>query len=335
MAIRQQRVPGGAFAQAVREEDPGFAERVAQFEARFGPVSEDLLGVLAQARYTCWFVSDYHCDLLNACRAIGSGRPCSFQLCGQVAPEQWQTLCADVVGLRRWLGEPVYGARLAGSAPVHQFLGEPTPAKEILARLLLRRLSGALLSASPSRLGPAGTFQASDYADPSAEWFETEGADVDVAAAECRRALASEGVAPADAVELVAGLVAEEQPCCMFRYARHVDVKMASIGALKWRGRALPEDPSKARWQAFTAAYGAAVRSWLEGLPPSGALGENVHAALGPSTERKEAMVTGFLLQPPDGAHSYGWCTRNMPTMAMLLRSQAGWNGRSSVPAPP
>jgi hypothetical protein len=45
-----------------------------------------------------------------------------------------------------------------------------------------------------------------------------------------------------DTEELIAGLLQESQPPCMHRFSRYQDIKLASIGALRWRGNLPPDD---------------------------------------------------------------------------------------------
>ncbi len=295
------------FARAMREADPGFAARVQQFEARFGRADADTLAVLAQASYFCWFTWDYEQGFLRVCEAIGAGKPTSLRLCAQVSPARWSRLHAYVIGVQRWLGH----ARLlppdidaAKVARIADWLGPHEPAKKRLAEVFLHRLTRELSGVSPSLLIGSDCPQEAAY-DDFAAWYPAP-ASFDYLVRRARHALGSSPRTD----ELLAGLLKETQPPCMHRYTRYLDIRLASIGAVSWRGWVPPDDEEpKHTAAAFLDAAAAEVRGWLEGLPPTSPNGERIHRALGTPTDRSCHIARACFLPPKDDLSSvfFGW----------------------------
>lgn len=327
MAAKQRVISIKEFARAMLGADSAFAQRVRTFESRFGEVDADTLAVLAQAAYLCWYECDYASDLLSTCRAIGTAKPTSIHHCAQVTPERWAGLNAYVVGAQRWLGvdlslpDGVDGARVER---IGKWLGERDLAKEALVALFLCQLVDHLvLRASFSVLGEGIARTEAEYADYTAWYTRPDGLryatgrdhdapsdDVqdDAFVAECVRRVRREiRLAPADAQELIEGILRPSQPPCMHRFQRYQDIKLASIGALAWRGNLPPDDLSKAEWKAFWAEAEAGLRAWLDGAPPSGEVANELHRALGKPTERRKAVVRDFSLAEKTETAGYHW----------------------------
>jgi hypothetical protein len=106
----------------------------------------------------------------------------------------------------------------------------------------------------------------------------------------------------------------------MHRYTRYLDIKIASIGALRWRG-ALPSDAgSKTRWEAFWRDAEDALRGWEEGEHRGTDIATELRELLGEPTEERRAIVRDFLLQPPPGTAFWEWLAdRRLPAAALLL----------------
>jgi hypothetical protein len=308
--VHSPRIPMADFARAMREADPGFAARVRGYEARFGRADPDTLAVLAQASYYCWFTCDYAPDFLHVCEAIGAGVPTSLRLCGQVSPRRWVQLNTYLIGVQRWLGDarPVPpGADGNRVNRIAEWLGPREPGKECLVALFLHRLARELRGVGLSVLAGPGHQEDADYEDFAAWYPESAGDDAaDDLARRARRALD----ASARTDDLLAGLTKPTQPPCMHRYTRYLDIRLASIGALAWRGRVPPDNEEPKHRAAAWLDYAAAqVRSWLEGLPPAGATGEAIHRALGAPTDRPQYIARACLLPPKDdlGTAFFDW----------------------------
>lgn len=104
MTIVQHEVSVKEFARAMVEEDSAFANRVQHFEERFGTINTDVLAVLSQSTYFCWFEHEYESNLVAVCQAIDIGKPTSFFLCFQITSDRWAEINTYVVGVQRWLG---------------------------------------------------------------------------------------------------------------------------------------------------------------------------------------------------------------------------------------
>ena len=324
---RQRVIKLQEFSKAMLEADDAFADRVRHFERRFGSADADTLAILAQAAYFCWFECEYESDLISICRAIGMGKPTSMYHCVQVSPERWAELNAYVVGVQRWLGSDlplpsgIDGTRIE---QIGQWLGEREPAKDSLAKLFLCQLVDHLmLRASFSKLGEDTAPEESEYTDFTAWYLRPDGvpyatghdydetpgdARGDAFVEECKRCVRhAMRSAPGDAEELMEGILKPSQPPCMHRFQRYQDIKLASIGALKWRGQLPPDDGSRARWRGFWDEAEAALRAWLEGAPSKGKLAIRAHGALGEPTERRRAIVGEFLLGEKTATAGYYW----------------------------
>jgi len=327
MAVAQKRIPTTQFAQAMLETSSDFAERVRNFELRFGSAGEDVLAVLSQAFYFCWFETDYEDDLIATCRAINTGRPVGFHLCGQVSPGQWVEANTFVVAVQRWMGYDLPLPREMNwdrIRRIRQWLGMPHPAKDWLAALFLCQLVDHLvLRTSFSKLTTEETDEG-QYTDYSAWYLRPDGPRYsmggdpespeeslpDSYVALCKARIRDELTSVAeDAEALIDNIVRPSQPPCMHRFSRYQEIKVTSIGALKWRGQMPPDDGSKASWRGFWEGYEGAeacLRKWLDDIPPDGARDSRLFGALGPATDRSRAIVREFLLQRPDSG-MFSW----------------------------
>jgi len=115
---------------------------------------------------------------------------------------------------------------------------------------------------------------------------------------------------PEDAEELIEGVLRPSQPPGMHRFGHYQDIKLSSIGALKWRGALPADDESGTRWRGFWNAAEAGLQAWMEGSPPAGDIAAGIHEALGDATEQRRAVVRDFLLQPPPGSGCFEWLLR-------------------------
>ncbi|HJN15123.1 MAG TPA: hypothetical protein QGH10_06525 [Armatimonadota bacterium] len=291
-------IPFLEFAKAMLERDPGFARRVASFEERFGPVSDDMLAVLAQAAYLCWGNLEYRENLREVCRAIGSGEPTSLRYHRQITPERWRELHGYLVGGCAWLGNPrPIPAEVDADmvALVGEWLSEPTPAKVALTKLFAANLTEQVTQLRRGNLGEEresiawGDFSAWHEHPPTAD---IEHSALTACAAETGRESAS---------ELVEGITQLSPPPCVHRYARYLEIRLTSIGALKWRGALPPDCAPVADWQAMLADVSAECEAWATGQPVGGPLGEEIRPLLGEPTESKVAVVRDFLLSENRG----------------------------------
>ena len=303
--VAERIIPLLDFARAMREEDAVFAQRVQAFEERFGPASDDSLSVLAQAAYLCWFEGEFEDDLLSTCKAIGTGRPTHLYLCSQITPARWNLLNAYVVAVQQWRGVE---AALPGNVDTEHirqivsWLGDREPGRAALVDLLLAIFVYALSERiSLSRLASSSIIPDRHYADYS-DWYAC--LSVEEASAAANRALGD------GATDLISGMEMPGEPPCHFRWARYLDIKVCSIGALKWRGNlptsSAPKKPKQRLWADLADAF----RDWLEGSTPSTATAERVHGALGERTDWKESVVRDLLTQPPPGTAFYDWITK-------------------------
>ncbi|MHB0877076.1 MAG: hypothetical protein ACYC5O_13650 [Anaerolineae bacterium] len=306
------------LADDLRRDDAAFAERVQQHESAHGALTGDALAVAAEANYLCWFEADFPRSLLRVCAAINGGLPARLNLCQQVSPERWLALHHYVVAARRRLDDTRPVPPSLDTARVDylaHLLGADTPARRALTEVFLAVLLDHLLYAtSLSALGPRGA-AAADYEDFSA-WYRRAGVAAgpvghgvpDGLAAAARATLAAE---TDSGEELLAQLLRSSggrcQPPCMHRYERYQEVRLASIGALQWRGNLPPDPRPRSYWSSVFDDASAALQTWFDGRPPQTALAADVHAALGSRNPAKEGLVTIFLNQPPSSARFFDW----------------------------
>ncbi len=296
--------------------DGAFRERVAAFESAHGPLEGDALAVAVQANYLCWFEAEFPESLIRVGEAICTGRPRPMTSCGQVSPERWRDLHHYVVAVQRWLGDgrPVPGtlseakvARLAG------LLGERTPARAALAELYIASLVEHLLGASLGQLSGDGTTDGPSYDDYSSWYrrrdgglYRREGADdfVEERSQAAREAMADR---PGETGTLLDRLLEMDRPPCVQRFARYQEVRLASVGALRWQGDLPPDEKPRRHWESIFADAGTALDHWVGGAPASSELGRRLHAALGPRDSRKLGLVTSFLIPPPSSSRAFDW----------------------------
>ncbi len=294
--------------------DAEFLDRVARFEQAFGPVSEDMLGVLAQASYFCWFEVEYAYDWFEICRATALGKPTSLQLCGQVTPQRWREVNTYVVGVMLWLGEDhALPCELDHShlTRIDTWLGEHGTAKDALAQLFVCDLVVGLKSLALARLSGTGEPADEPYADFTPWYSRSDGSayssqNHDPVVLELQSIVRREMDSAAD--ELITGILSESQPACMHRFSRYQDIRISSIGALKWRG-AVPPDADVPRYEARDwFEQKAELTGWLSGKPPANDLQRQLHDVLGQATEKKKAIIRDFLYGPPLAA--FDWLGR-------------------------
>jgi hypothetical protein len=313
-------VPWEYFARGMLSSDASFTQRVARLEARHGPLCETGLSVAAQANYVCWFEASFPKSLIDACRAIGEGRPNRLTLCQQVSPQRWCRLHEIVVAVQRWLGDPRRTPEGLDGAEVARWqalLGSPVPARMALARLYLWTLVQHLrLNTSLGQLAAEGSLETGMYADYAGWYRDQEGRMYgregwERLLAACRASLSSllaDGPADGDRLlgEIEGGPMGKTRPPCAQRFLRYQEIRLASIGALRWRSN-LPADPRpRAYWEGLFAQCGAALQAWLAGRSPDGKLAAQIHAALGDHTLRKRAFVALFLQAMP-GEGCFAW----------------------------
>ena len=309
------------FARAMREHNRVFARRVETFEDRHGALDPELLAVAAQANFLCWFEASFPGSLLSACRGIASGHPTQLTLCQQVSPERWQVLHAGVVAVQRWLGEPREVPSTIDAREVcrlTELLSERTPARTSLARLYLWTLVQHLrLNTSFGQLASEGSFEESRYQDYR-DWYldarlgERGDGEWGAFLTECERNLAQElpgRAADAEQLlrELAQGRGGSTRPPCAQRFTRYQEIRLASIGALKWRGNAPVADRPRVYWEALFQDATLALATWLAETTPQSALGAQIHDALGRVAPEKRSMVTGFLMQAPEEGGFFQW----------------------------
>jgi len=331
MRVTEATVSIADFAKGRFQAGGEFAEGVARFASRFGPVDDDLLSILAQAGYLCWTHVRAEENLLAACEAIATGRPTRHYYHCQVTADRWNEVHGYLIGVQRWFRVSMPLPPEIDRQKVDQitmWLGEPTPAKRALAELLLMRLVDDLLNyVSFAAIGVDDAPKENAFSDFSAWYFADDGRlyatprqgdasrlpftdprfkkRVEELAQTVRQEMAG---SPDEAAELIERVLRQTQPPCQHRFTRYLDVQIASIGALQWRGHLPPDGLPKEAWETFREQAQGGLRTWAEGAPPPNGLPQRIHAALGPATELKRAVVQDFLLagfwDEGDGA---GW----------------------------
>ena len=329
--MRRAPISFHEFATQMREQDVVFAERVATFEATRGTIDDDALAVAAQASYVCWFQYDFPDNLVSACCAIGTGRPQRMGLCLHVSPERWRELLHYVVAVQRWLGDRRSVPRVLEQGKVtglQNLLGTPTKGRVMFARLYLSTLLEELLSrVSLGQLSGDGTTDEGSYdsilarSQPNTERRRPEHQD-DSFIQECSEVLHQEMPGGSPQVdELLKGILQESQPPCGQRFLRYQDIRLASIGALKWRGN-LPCDPiPRSYWQGLFGDARDGIDRWTANKPPTSRLAQQIHESLGRHTTYKSDMVSIFLSQPPSPG-AFDW---------LLHRAQESGTGPPTV----
>jgi hypothetical protein len=303
------------------EADSAFAERVQHYDEQFGAADADMLAVLAQAAYLCWFHCEHSNDLIETCRAIASGRPTSMHLCLQVTPKRWAEMNTYVVGVQRWLGVDLPLPRSVNRAKIDQikrWLGDRDPAKDALAVLFLHHLIDQLLfRTSLSKLAAGTTQERVEYTSFTPWYFRPDGttyatAQEDPFIGDCRRKIRQVmGSSSGDATRLISGIMVPResiQPVCMHRFSRYLNIKLTSIGALGWRSNLPAGDFSKAKWKSSVSDAEAGLRSWAEGSSLDTELALSLGDALGKPDDRSRAVVLDFVLAEKTGSTDfYNW----------------------------
>ena len=319
MNIEQQIIPMSKFAQAMLDHSPGFADRVHKFEREFGPVDGDTLSVLAQASHFCWYEAEYARDYLAVCRAIGTGRPTSLYLCRQVTPRRWAEMNSYVAGVQRWLGVTAPIPPETNRRKVQQvtgWLGQWTPEKQALAELYVCHLAiDHLLPLSLAKLSGSDDPETDRYVDFT-PWYRTTGGarftvdDKDhLIGRLTERVREAMSNTPGELEELVTNILRVSQPPCQHRFSRYQDIKVSSIGVLKWRG-AVPPDSEVPKNAAQDWFDKAGLEGWLADDPPQTELTQELYAALGTPTKRKKALVRDFFYGPHESI-LWDWLEKN------------------------
>ena len=102
------------------------------------------------------------------------------------------------------------------------------------------------------------------------------------------------------------GILRPSPPPCVHRFTRYLDIQLASIGALRWRGNLPPNGVPVSRWEAYLGAARKALARWAQGQLPADPRAGVWHVALGEPDARKVAVVQDFLLAEERG-EGCGW----------------------------
>ena len=318
------------FARQMREQDAVFAERVASFEACQSNLDDDALAVAAQANYVCWFAYDFPGNLVSACYTIGTSRPQRMGLCLHISPDRWREILHYVVAVQQWLGDrrPVPETlELNKVSRLQSLLGMPTEGRVMLARLYLSNLLEQLLfRVSLGQLSGDGTTDEGTY-DNILTWnnadkkgYGQEYKD-DIFIEECSKVIHQETPDnPSQVGELLNEMLKESQPPCGQRFLRYQDIRLASIGALKWRGN-LPYDTTpRSYWQGLFSEARDGINQWVTNRPPVTKLAHRIHQSLGRNTPYKREMVNTFLNQPPSPA-AFDWLLEKTHELGITPRA--------------
>ena len=313
MAAKQHVTRMTEFASAMLAADSGFADRVRHFEKCLGRGDADTLAVLAQSAYFCWGNQEHQSNLIEVCHAIRTGKPTSMFYHAQITAARWAQLHAYVIGVQRWLGvELPLALEIDGRkiAQIREWLGERHPAKDALAMLLLSKLIASLLDTAFAPLGGDVEPEDVEYTDFSSWYLRADGGryaghDSGAFAEDCKQRVRQHMMdSPPDAEELINGILGPDNPPCLHRFSRHQDIKITSIGALKWRGNLPPDDVPKDRWLAFLDEARTGLQLWVDGARPATSLACRLHKVLGEGTARTKAIVRDFLLAENRGVAS-------------------------------
>ena len=303
----------------MRDQDDGFAECITRFEADHGPMDTPSLLVVAQANYLCWYEAGFPNSLVRVCEALGSGKTQPMTLCLHVSPERWRALHGHVVAVQRWLGDSRAVPGIldrARVAELQRLLGAPEAARIALSKLFLSTLVEHLLhNVSFGQLSADGTTDDGAYCSFSSWYGRPDGGphraprdkgEIALRSAQVRKAMADSANIAED---LLRGLLRPSQPPCGQRFLRYQEIRMASIGALRWRGDLPPTDTPRSHWLTLFHHASKGLESWLAGEEPQSGLTERLHTALGDADARKRALVAIFLMQPPTPGF-FGWLKR-------------------------
>ncbi|UCH42233.1 MAG: hypothetical protein JSW16_05260, partial [Dehalococcoidales bacterium] len=108
----------------------------------------------------------------------------------------------------------------------------------------------------------------------------------------------------------------ESQPPCGQRFLRYQDIRLASIGALKWRGNLPVDNIPRSYWQGLFSEARDGIDRWMVSKPPNNNLANRIHEALGRNTPYKLDIVDAFLNQPPSPA-AYDWLLNKANELAI------------------
>lgn len=335
--IRQQIISMGEFAQAMLASDQDFARRVHRFEHTFGKIDSDTLAVLAQACYFCWFEIEYEQDCFNVCRAIGTGKPTSLYLCRQISPPRWLELNSQLVAVQRWLGlKTPIDVPLVPIQRMQMYLGDHTPEKETLAELFVCNLVVDLLQLSFTKLSGSDDPDGELYVDFTDCYQRVDGGYysqqdyptlIEHLKGKIRRGKA---LAAEDVEELIAGILQQSQPGCQHRYARYQEIKIASIGALQWRGN-LPPDVTEPKHKARNwFERQADLSGWMNDQPANTEVMVKLYDALDTPTEPKRAIIRDFFRVPPAAGFFFDWFETKAKEDGTSVASQLNTDSRMS-----
>ncbi len=337
------------FSRALLTSDSDFAGRVESFESLYGPTSEDMLAVLAQAICLCPYNHQFTQNLRALCRAIETGRPTEFYYHFQITEERWLEMHSFVIGVQRWLGSDLSvpdGVDIEKVQQIAEWLGERSSAKEALCELFLIRLVDFLFNyISFAHLASQGSTAAefpcfrdwyvrSDGRPLALQhgltpdggqdsfYFQNEttmAGDVEELKERVRNAMPS---ATQDTEELIEKVFKGSQPPCMQRFSRYLDIRLTSIGALKWRGSVPADRSKKAEMVRCKKEATDALSGWASDAPPCNQLAEQLYAILGEATEQRKSVARNFcrLLSPPkDPDIGWDWLSATTQTMGTTV----------------
>ncbi|MHA2281806.1 MAG: hypothetical protein ACXAC5_13265 [Promethearchaeota archaeon] len=304
-----------SFAKAMFDKKREFFSLVKDFEKDFGQVNDEMLGILAQTAFFCYFNNQYKENLLNTCKAIGSGQPNRLYLHRMISPERWDELHDYIIGLQLWRGVSLSLPRITSKKwdLISNWLGMKTEIKEAFVDLLLFQLINDALSIRFFIFQEDNT-PPEEYQNYSNWYINLDGTEFEVNGdvwqrfkTKSRRAIKNLSTNQNDLKELEEIITRETSPWCAFRYNRFYDIRISSIGILKSRGKVPPDDGTRQKNYRFFDE----IRNYLQIKWPNNEKVQDpyllqIGKVLGVPTLMKKRLIE-ILLEKPVNEREWEW----------------------------
>jgi len=246
------------------------------------------------ADFCCIWRYDYPGRVHEICSIIGGGRNTALRLHYQISPGRRQELVDYAEALKGWVHDlpqkdvPGYadGACLTIDK-VYGFLGHREPLKKLLAERTYYGLARRSINCSFwgfNEKEPATALAPHSPQQLAPSWHER----LSYLENEIHRQMGR------PARDFLCDVGGSSEPACHFKFVRRIDILVASIGCLRWRGNLPPKDGVVSGRRALTRSYLAALENYWRGArvdPGDQELADSLAALLGCPTDTKRWLV--------------------------------------------
>jgi hypothetical protein len=269
-------------------------EAIHALESQAGNLSADDEERRIAADFCCIWRYDYPGRVHEICSIIGGSRHTALRLHYQVSPGRRQELIDYAEALKGWVHglveQDVPGYTGAGRGTidkVYGFLGTREPLKLLLAERTYYGLARRSINCSFwgfNEKEPSTALAPYSPQKLESNWHKRMAQLENEIQQQMGRA----------ARDFLCDVGGSSEPPCHFKFVRRIDILVASIGCLRWRGNLPPKDGVVSGRRAITRSYLDALECYWRGARVDAGdqdLADSLASLLGSATDTKRWLV--------------------------------------------